>query len=151
MAELTGAKVFAITATAFGVIIGVNIFMAVMAVGTFPGLEVRNSYVASQSFDADRAAQEALGWKLDTTYADGTLQLRFRDANGHPAQVADVTATIGRTTVASEDITVEFRLVLDTFEAPVVLGPGRWMILLDAHSADGTSFRQRVNLFVKGQ
>ena len=49
---LTGRKVFFITAGAFAVIIGVNVTMAVLAVGTFPGLEVKNSYVASQSFDA---------------------------------------------------------------------------------------------------
>ena len=48
---LTGKHVLAITLVAFGVIIGVNVLMAVKAVGTFPGLEVANSYVASQDFD----------------------------------------------------------------------------------------------------
>ena len=52
--ELTGRHVLVITLCAFGTIIAVNVFMAVMAVGTFPGLEVKNSYVASQTFDRDR-------------------------------------------------------------------------------------------------
>jgi nitrogen fixation protein FixH len=56
MAEMTGRKVLAITVSAFGVIIAVNFLLAYKAVSTFPGLEVPNSYVASQTFDADRAA-----------------------------------------------------------------------------------------------
>ena len=59
MAELTGKHVFAITAGAFAVIIGVNVLLAVKAVSTFPGLEVGNSYVASQGFNTRKAAQEA--------------------------------------------------------------------------------------------
>ena len=51
-APLTGRKVLLIAVVAFGVIIGVNVLMAVKAISTFPGLEVQNSYVASQVFDA---------------------------------------------------------------------------------------------------
>ncbi len=47
--------------SAFAVIIAVNLVLAFKAVRTFPGLEVENSYVASQTFDAERTAQEALG------------------------------------------------------------------------------------------
>mgnify|MGYP001760938923 FL=1 len=65
---LTGKHVLAITLVAFGVIIGVNVLMAVKAVGTFPGLEVANSYVASQDFDRERAAQAALDWTVTPDY-----------------------------------------------------------------------------------
>ncbi len=68
MGEITGLKVFLIACAFFGVIIAVNILLAVKAVSTFPGLEVPNSYVASQTFDADRTAQESLGWTLATEY-----------------------------------------------------------------------------------
>jgi hypothetical protein len=44
------------------VIISVNLLLAFKAVSTFPGLEVKNSYVASQGFNDRKAAQEALGW-----------------------------------------------------------------------------------------
>ena len=54
--QLTGRKVLLIMCSAFAVIIGVNLTLAFQAVATFPGLEVKNSYVASQSFDDDRAA-----------------------------------------------------------------------------------------------
>ncbi|MFN7052645.1 MAG: FixH family protein, partial [Gemmobacter sp.] len=64
MGQITGRQVFAFTAGAFGIIIAVNVLMAYKAVSTFPGLEVKNSYVASQNFDTERRAQEALGWDM---------------------------------------------------------------------------------------
>ena len=62
--EITGRHVLLGMVGAFGVIITVNVVMAWQAVSTFPGLEVKNSYVASQTFDAERKAQLALGWVL---------------------------------------------------------------------------------------
>ena len=69
--KLTGWHVLAIFTAAFGVIIGVNLTLAFNAVATFPGLETGNSYVASQSFDARRDAQQALGWTVTATADDG--------------------------------------------------------------------------------
>ena len=148
--ELTGGKVLAITLSAFGVIIGVNILLAVKAVETFPGLEVPNSYVASQTFDAERAAQEKLGWTLDYRYDGGQLILSFRDRAGQPVQARDVTALIGRTTEAAEDKRPDFLYQNGDFTAPVTLPKGRWMVLLEARSEDGTRFHQRLDLFVRG-
>lgn len=148
--ELTGAKVFAITAGAFGVIIAVNVVLAVKAVETFPGLEVPNSYVASQSFDAERAAQQKLGWTLDYRYEGGQLILSFRDRGGKPVKAREVTALVGRTTEAAEDKRPAFTYANGDFAASVDLQKGRWMILLEARAEDGTRFHQRLDLFVKG-
>ena len=60
MGEITGRQVFAVTAGAFGIIIAVNVTMAYKAISTFPGLEVQNGYIASQTFEAEKRAQEAL-------------------------------------------------------------------------------------------
>ena len=73
MAQLTGRHVLAIAVASFGVIIGVNVLLAVNAVSTFPGLEVENSYVASQTFDVERKAQEALGWFAEAGIATPEL------------------------------------------------------------------------------
>lgn len=148
--ELTGRKVFLITAAAFGVIIAVNVVMAVQAVRTFPGLEVKNSYVASQTFDAERKAQEALGWTLTESYGAGELRLAFRDADGLPVRVEGLSATVGRTTESANDITPEFRWENGYYVAEADLAPGKWMILLEAFARDGTRFHQRIDLFVKG-
>ena len=65
MRELTGKHVLVITVGFFGVIIAVNLLMAYKAISTFPGLEVSNSYVASQKFNsyiekAEQALRQAL-------------------------------------------------------------------------------------------
>lgn len=147
---LTGRKVFLIAATAFGVIIGVNVLMAVKAISTFPGLEVQNSYVASQVFEAERAAQERLGWALTHAYADGRLTLGFRDRDGRPVQVEQLSATLGRTTEASDDRHPAFVWNGADYVAEEALAPGKWMILMEAFAKDGTRYHQRLDLFVKG-
>lgn len=47
MKELTGRHVLLMFVAGFGIIIAVNLTLAFSAVRTFPGLEVKNSYVAS--------------------------------------------------------------------------------------------------------
>ena len=150
MAELTGKHVFAITASAFAVIIGVNVLLAVKAVSTFPGLEVDNSYVASQGFDRRKAAQEALGWTMTPGYDRGRMTLAFHGADGKPVQVQDLQVLVGRTTEASDDSFPAFVRVGDLYAADLPLGRGKWMVKVTATSADGTLFEQRSELYVKG-
>lgn len=149
-APLTGRKVFAILAGFFGVIIGVNLFMAYMAVGTFPGMDVKNSYVASQSFDKDREVQIALGWTVSVSYQDGELQVEVVDKTGQPADVAKLNAIVGRPTHVRDDQTPEFQQRQGLFKAPLTLGPGTWNLRLKATALDGTPFRQRLEFYVKG-
>ena len=73
--EIKGWHVLTGFVAAFGIIISVNLVLAYQAVSTFPGLEVKNSYVASQSFDVDRKAQEALGWEVSATVTQGVLRV----------------------------------------------------------------------------
>lgn len=146
--ELTGRHVLIITVSAFAVIIAVNLVLAFKAVGTFPGLEVANSYVASQQFDRDRAAQNALGWTVVPALVGPALTLTIRDAQGLPAPVRDLTATIGRPTHKRDDQTPDFMYEGGIFYAPVDLEPGMWQIHLSARAGDGTEFRQRLELRV---
>ena len=149
--ELTGRKVLAITLAAFGVIIGVNILMAVLAVGTFPGLETPNSSVASQVFDKDRATQDALGWTVTPDYDGKELTLMIRDRQGNPARVRSLSATIGRPTHVRDDQTPQFTYENGIFRAPLTLAPGTWNIHLTAEAWDGTQFRQRIDHYSGSQ
>jgi len=144
----TGRKMFIITASAFAVIIAVNLYMAAMAVGTFPGLETRNSYVASQRFDVERKAQLALGWAVAATLGDGVLRLTITDADGRPVQPPMLSATLGRATEARDDIELGFRFDGRSHLAAADLAPGKWDLRLRATAADGTAFRQRIALYV---
>lgn len=152
MTEFTGRKMAIVMVSFFGVIIAVNVLMAYKAVSTFPGLEVRNSYVASQSFDANRAAQKALGWTMTPDYdaADNRLYLSFSDASGQPAPLSDLSVLVGRTTESSQDQTPDFVNAAGVWTAPLDLAPGRWLLRVDARAADGTLFSQRVSITVKG-
>ena len=140
---LTGRKVLLITGSAFAVIIGVNLTLAYKAVSTFPGLETKNSYVASQSFDADRAAQEALGWDVGAFVQGGELRLRiWRD--GMPVQAKIISAVLGRATNVAQDQTPVLVFDGQDYVAPVDLAKGNWNLRLVAQAADGTTFRQRI-------
>jgi nitrogen fixation protein FixH len=152
MKEITGRHVLAFTVSAFAVIIGVNMVLAYKAVSTFPGLEVDNSYVASQGFDKDRKAQEALGWTLAPTYDLGKkeLELAFTGKDGLPVMLTDLKVLVGRTTEAKDDSFPNFVREAGVYVAKATLDPGKWMLHVEAHAADGTLFRQRINLFVKG-
>lgn len=148
--ELTGRKVLFIAVSAFSVIIGVNIFMAWSAIGTFPGVEVKNSYVASQTFDADREAQEALGWDVSAEIIGSALQLNIIGLDGHPALVEAIDATLGRATERKDDQTLLFAETSTGAHVADVgaLAPGKWDLRLTATALNGTHFRQRIMLFV---
>lgn len=148
--EWTGKHVLAVFVLAFGVIIAVNLVLAFKAVGTFPGAEVRNSYVASQTFDADRAAQEALGWDVSAAVQSGTLRLKITDEMGYPVQPKITSALFGRATHTRDDQTLELRWTGTEFEAPVVAGAGNWNLRMTARANDGTNFRQRLVVLIDG-
>jgi len=150
MKPLTGRKVLLIAVSAFGIIATANFALAFFAVRSFPGLEVRNSYVASQTFDADRRAQEALGWTVMAAQRGDELVLAFTDRAGQPVRVAALAATLGRATHVRDDVTPAFTYGAGEYVAPMHLTPGNWNVRLVASAPDGTEFRQRVVLHVRG-
>lgn len=149
--RLTGGHVFGLCALFFGVIIGANFMLANRAVSTFPGLEVTNSYVASQSFDADRTAQNGLGWTLTPDYDVSAKELRlaFTDNAGLPAELTGLSVLVGRATEARDDIHPEFVREAGVFVAPLALPKGKWMMQIEGFATDGTAFRQRIDLLVR--
>lgn len=149
MAPITGRKVFFAMAGAFGIIISVNLLLAYSAIKTFPGLEVRNSYVASQNFDADRTAQLALGWDVSADVTNEELHLFITDADGRAVEVTDLQATFGRATSVRDDQTPDFVFTGAHYAAPVTTAPGNWNLRMTAVAADGTEFRQRVVVLVQ--
>ena len=151
MAEITGRRVLGFTVGAFSIIIAVNMLLAYKAVSTFPGLEVANSYVASQKFNAAKAAQLALGWTLDASFdaAEKRLFLTFVGADGLPADVAMLSVLVGRPTVAADDQMPEFFYASGVWTAPLDLSPGKWLLRVEAHDPAGTLFSQRVSVMVQ--
>lgn len=148
--KLTGWHVFAIFAGAFGVIIAVNLVLAFKAAGSFPGLVVKNSYVASQTFNDRKYAQESLGWSAEVSYDAETLVIDIIDKAGQPVQVAKLDVLIGRSTNVRDDIEASPQFNGENYQFEVALKNGNWVIMLKAKSLDGIQFEQRRALFVKG-
>ncbi len=147
--QITGRKVLIIAVSSFGVILAANLTLAFNAVSTFPGLEVDNSFVASQNFNQELAEQLALGWEVRASHRDGELALSITDPDGAPVRVAHLDAVLGAATHVRDDQVPDFRFIDGAYRAPVDIGPGNWNIRMHAVAADGTEFRQRVVLHLR--
>ncbi len=142
---ITGRTVLAIFVGAFSIIIAVNVTMAVNAVRTFPGLETKNSYVASQTFDAERKAQDALGWTVSVDLIAPGVRLDVTRA-GLPVRLENISAVLGRTTEAVDDRTLDFRPDGDGYVALADLAPGRWLLRLQLTDANGGYLRRNITM-----
>jgi nitrogen fixation protein FixH len=125
----TGLHMLLIFLGFFGVVIGVNVFMAVQSARTWTGLVVDNSYVASQNFETVRetiAHQLAAGWSLQTDYADGQISFTALDGTGAPLQLDNVSAFVRRPVGGHDDTTLPMSLQDGRYVAAVALPPGVW-------------------------
>lgn len=147
--EFTGWHMLAIMVGAFAIIISVNLTLAFNAVATFPGLETRNSYVVSQKFEADRAAQDALGWDMQSSLENGLLTVAITDAEGRTIRPKVIDAILGRATHTGQDEQPQFTWTGSALTAPVAADDGYWNLRLMLEAPDGTAFRRRIQLTAK--
>ena len=130
--EFTGWHMTVILVAFFGIVMTVNFTMARMAIGTFGGTVVDNSYVASQNYNrwldaAER--QDRLGWTVHATVTRDrfviiTISKNKALVTGVTA-VADAIHPLGR----ASDIPLEFRAMPDgRLKSVVALPAGRWTI-----------------------
>jgi nitrogen fixation protein FixH len=137
---LTGRKVLAITLLFFGVILAANLTMLFAATGTFPGLVVKNSYVASQDWNAKTDAQRALGWRAQAAYSQGALRVVMSGPDGAPVTGLDVVAVVGRPASARDDVRLDLAEGAEGYTAPLVLEPGLWHISIEGSDPQGRVF-----------
>jgi nitrogen fixation protein FixH len=151
----TGRHMLAVVLLFFGTIIGVNLVMVISATGTFPGLVVKNSYIASQNFNrtlAEARAQDETGWRMELEADDGAIAVQLFDRDGVPLSRLAVTAEAGRPSTTGEDRSIA--LVQDGagYRAAEALPPGVWEIAIEARR-DGTRVfgaRERIHVGGKG-
>lgn len=130
----TGRHITAILVAFFAVVIAVNIYMARAAIGTFGGVVVENSYVASQNYNKwlnEAAREKALGWSAKVS-RDRTGRVVVT-MTGAPASGLTLTAVarhpLGQ--LADQDLT--FQRQLDgSFVAVQSLPNERWKLRLEA-------------------
>lgn len=95
----TGKHMALVFIGGFGIVILVNLFMASVAVGSFHGTVVDNSYVASQNYNgwlAKAEASRALGWQaLAARRADGRVVLETIAVPAGAAVIAEAERPLG--------------------------------------------------------
>lgn len=134
--EFTGRHLLAIMLAFFGVIIAVNVTMAVFANSSWTGLVVKNSYVASQQFNekaAEERAQAALGYVPALRIEGAAISYALADRAGRAVPIASASATFHRPVTTREDTHVAFEIDRDgTARGSEDLTDGVWIMELTA-------------------
>jgi nitrogen fixation protein FixH len=151
-APFTGRKMLIVMLAFFGVVIAVNVTMAVIAVGSFRGVIVESGYVASQDFNRDTAllaAQAERGWAVEPSAAGGAPMIAFRDAEGRPVEGLTVSAVALWRTDEHDDVALTMvEAAPGLFAAEEALRPGQWRLSVRAEGA-GEPWAGVFDLFVR--
>ena len=127
----TGRRMAAIFIGGFAVVIAVNLLMASIAMGSFHGTVVDNSYVASQNYNGwlrQAAASKALGWQaVPHRRADGRVVLETLSV----PTGARITGTAEHPLGLRADTPLTFApLGKGSWVSAQTLAAGRWQIRL---------------------
>lgn len=137
----TGWHMLASMLAFFGVIIAVNLTMAVLASSSWTGLIVKNGYVASKDFNGKLAAarqQADRGWHAEPAYDGGRFSLRLTDSEGRPVLLDALAASYGRPVSSAADATTVLTHAGNgLYLAEQRLEKGLWQISFEGRSAQG--------------
>lgn len=154
--ELRGWHVLAIMLAFFGAVIAVNVAFAVVAVRSFPGEDVRRSYLQGLHYNqtiAERRAQAALGWQAEAALQgganDASLLVELHARDGAPLDQAQVTGELERPTDSRLDRAISFENAGGGRYVARLDGPlheGRWRLRARAENASGGALDFEANL-----
>ena len=138
---LTGTKVFLMLVAFFGLVIGVNVTMMKLAIGTLPGTDVDSPYAAGLAYDREISAaqdQAARKWQVNAHIerrADGaaTLQVDARDANGRPMSGLTFGGRLERPTDKRADLRIELSEAgIGVYRGnAATVAPGQWDLVIE--------------------
>jgi nitrogen fixation protein FixH len=137
--QFTGRHFLLIMVAFFGVIVAVNITMAVYANTSWTGFVVRNSYVAGLEFNRksrEHREQVALGWNTTVTGTDGTFRFALADAEGNPVALKAGTAQFRRPVTDAEDTTL-------------ALADGAWIVEIEADAGRDVPWHEIHRIIVR--
>jgi len=148
--KLTGRMVLLMLLAFFGIVIGVNVTMAKLAISTLPGTEVDSPYAASLAYEKEIAAahaQDARHWEVDAHVeraADGAalLQLTARDKDGRPVTGLKFAGRFERPTDKRADLAVELSEVgIGIYRGRLdAVAAGQWDLVLEGDAAGQRMF-----------
>ncbi|MBI4923510.1 MAG: FixH family protein [Devosia nanyangense] len=148
----TGWHMLAAMLLFFGVVIGVNVYLSVMAIRTWTGVVVDNSYKAGLDFNekVKRAEEQlALGWTSHLRYAAGTLHFELHDVKGAMLKVSGVTARITRPIGDRDDQAITLTAQPDgSFLGALTLASGIWNVVTIAADTPHGAYERRDQITV---
>ncbi|BAV63584.1 FixH family protein [Sphingobium cloacae] len=137
--RFTGWHMAAILIAFFGVVIAVNMLMATMAIRSFGGTVVDNSYVASQKFNGwleQARAQDRLGWKDDIALTkERHIRIALTGAADEPLTGSRIEALAQHPLGRAPDIALTFHGAEGLYLSEQTLPSGRWQIRFDIRHA----------------
>jgi nitrogen fixation protein FixH len=156
---LTGRTVLVWLVAFFGVVIGVNVLMAKLAIDTMPGTDVDSAYQAGNAYNGQISAardQDARRWQVRGSIgrrADGraVIDVEARDGEGVPLEELTFSARLERPV----DRRADRSLVLMAHGAGVYSGEaaniasGQWDLVLEADSGAQRVFLSRHRVLLK--
>lgn len=138
--RLKGWHVLAILLSFFAVVFTVNAIFVTQAVATFPGEDVKKSYVQGLNYNdtlAGRAAQAERGWTAQLGLVgdeERRLVARVADADGRALSGLDVIVTARRAATDEADIRLGLAPVAaGEYAGETGLAPGLWELRLNAY------------------
>ena len=145
----------------FGLMFVVNGVFLWAALSSFPGEDVRHSYLQGLQFNKTIASlehQEDMAWKAELGLVEApdgdVLVARILDADGLALPSRNVTAELRRSATQDSDIVLDMQPVgSGEYRAALpVLAKGAWHVALNAEIADddgGTEFKASKVVMVK--
>ncbi len=139
--ELKGWHVLLIMLGFFGVMFAVNGVFLYHAITSFPGEDVKKSYVQGLNYNntlATRAAQAELGWTAEAGLQDDQLVFRLRDRDGAPLSNYAVIGELRRlaTQDADQAIVYSARTNGEYVADAGALAPGQWALRISVLDKD---------------
>jgi len=130
---------------ALGLVIAVNVTMAVLAYRSAPGLAVQGSFATSNAYGTiqqESRRQISLGWNLDVALPGGRVEVKLAGPGGAVLPGARLKATASRPVGDAVPLVLEMtETAPGHFRSDIVLpGQGQWDVLFVATS-EGRSFR----------
>ena len=130
--SFTGRHMTAILVAFFGIVIAVNFYMARVAIQTFGGTVVDNSYVASQEFNgwlAKARRQKGLGWQTVLSIDPQRRPELSISKNGASLDGAVASGVARHPLGRAPDVPLPFRRVAPGyFRSVQSLPAGRWLV-----------------------
>jgi nitrogen fixation protein FixH len=144
--ELKGWHVLIMFLVFFGVMLGVNVYMVVQAVRTFPGEVNSRPYEAGLAYNRTlkaMATERALGWRarvdaIETGPSGTRIVVRWSDAADQPLAGAVVKGKIVRPATEAQNHDLAFTQTdPGVYAAVVKAAPGAWDLSVTATDARG--------------